>query len=260
MIAGHSAGESSALFAAGAIPTDTPFSVLQTIADIGRHDGADSSMLAVGTGKGRVEKLLSAEGLLGDEAQLYIAMDNCPHQVILVGMAAAIERAAKVLKQANIILQRLTIPRPYHTPLFHPYMAALTELGLQVQLQTPQIPLYSCSTAKRFSDDPEQIRQLAIDHWEQPVEFTRLIEQMYEDGARIFVEVGPRGNLTSFAEDTLRGRPVVTVTANRMGRSATLQIAHLVGELWVQGVPLNLNAFNTVPTSVVPEPGYQGVA
>ena len=51
MIAGHSAGESSALFAAGAIPDDTPFSVLHTIADIGRHDDSDSAMLAVGAGK-----------------------------------------------------------------------------------------------------------------------------------------------------------------------------------------------------------------
>ncbi len=27
------------------------------------------------------------------------------------------------------------------------------------------------------------------------------------DGVRVFVEVGARGNLTGFVEDTLRGRP-----------------------------------------------------
>ena len=39
-----------------------------------------------------------------------------------------------------------------------------------------------------------------------PVEFAGMVESMYADGARLFVEAGPRGNLSAFVEDVLRGR------------------------------------------------------
>ena len=36
---------------------------------------------------------------------------------------------------------------------------------------------------------------------------TGLYHNLYADGVRLFVEAGPRGNLSAFVEDTLRGRP-----------------------------------------------------
>ena len=65
---------------------------------------------------------------------------------------------------------------------------------------------------------------------------------MYDDGVRLFVEVGPKGNLTTFVEDILRGRSALAVPANLTRRSGIAQLNHLLGMLAAHGVPMALDA------------------
>ena len=60
-----------------------------------------------------------------------------------------------------------------------------------------RIPVYSCSTAGRMPESPEEIRRLAVAQWTRPVAFRDTIEAMYRDGLRVFVDVGARGNLAA---------------------------------------------------------------
>src|SRR5207237_7062981 len=64
---------------------------------------------------------------------------------------------------------------------------------------------------------------------------------MYQDVALIFVEGGPRGNLTGFIDDILRGKPYIAIPANVQHRSGILQMQHMLAQLAAHGVPVNLN-------------------
>ena len=75
----------------------------------------------------------------------------------------------------------------------------------------------------------------------RPVLFTDTVKRMYDDGARIFVEAGPRGNLTAFVSDILRNKPHLAMSANVARRSGIAQINHLVGILAAQGVGMRLD-------------------
>ena len=108
------------------------------------------------------------------------------------------------------------------------------------RFRAPRRPVYSCTTARPFPDDPEAIRELAIAHWAEPVRFSELIRNLYDDGVRLFVESGPRGNLSAFAEDVLRGLPFVATPANVPRRSGLTQLNHLLAALLSHHVPLNL--------------------
>ena len=72
------------------------------------------------------------------------------------------------------------------------------------------------------------------------MEFRRTIETLYAEGVRIFVEAGPRGNLSAFLEDILRGKQCSIVPANVQRRTGITQLNHLVAILAVQGVDLDL--------------------
>src|SRR6185437_2314840 len=87
-------------------------------------------------------------------------------------------------------------------------------------------------------DDVEGIRRLAVAQWARPVAFRESIEALYASGARLFVEVGARGNLTGFVEDTLRGRPHFAVAPCLPRRTGVTQLNHLVAALFAHGVPL----------------------
>ena len=70
--------------------------------------------------------------------------------------------------------------------------------------------------------------------------FRETIDALYADGARIFVEAGPRGNMTAFIGDILRGRPACAVASDAPRRAGVTQLNHLVAQLAVHGVDVDV--------------------
>ncbi len=243
VLGGHSAGEFSALLAAGCIEPDDFFieqlfelsCVLQGQEDDGSL--AEVSLLAVAAGRGVVMEVL------GSEAGLVVAMDNCPHQTVVACSPAMAASVVERLSVRGIVCERLPFRRPYHTPLFEPFLGPIAAMYERLTVRPPRLSLYSCTTGRPFPTDADAIRRLAVAHWAAPVEFIRLIETMHADGVRLFVECGPRGNLTSFVQDTLRGRPFEAIAVNLAQRSALTQLNHLAALLAAHHVPLRFEHF-----------------
>ena len=53
--------------------------------------------------------------------ELYLAMDNCPHQAVLVGPPEPAERARELAAREGIVCEVLPYDRAVHTPLFAPF-------------------------------------------------------------------------------------------------------------------------------------------
>jgi phosphopantetheine--protein transferase-like protein len=240
---GHSTGELSAAFAAGALELDTEerlaaFSqaMYRYYSDaMSRDDVPRALLLAIAAERERVEAIAREAG-----GELYVAMDNCPHQAVVVGETEAVTRAREIAARAGLIHEELPYDRAVHTPLFAPFADDLHRLFSGVEIAPPQITLYSCTTAAPYPTDPAEIRELLVEHWTHPVEFRRTIETLYAEDARVFVEAGPRGNLTAFVEDILRGRDFCAVAADVQRRSGITQINHLVGMLAAHDVDLDV--------------------
>ena len=88
--------------------------------------------------------------------------------------------------------------------------------------------------------DPVEIRRLAAEQWTGTVRFQETIEAMYDAGVRIFLEIGPRSNLTSFVQDTLRKKPHLSVASNTHHRSGMTQLNHCLGLLVTHCVSMQL--------------------
>jgi acyl transferase domain-containing protein/phosphopantetheinyl transferase len=175
------------------------------------------------------------------DGPLYISMDNCPHQVVVVGEKGAVAQLIELLKSKGIFYEELPFDQPaYHTPMFEGARGPLEDYRSRWTLPTHQVEVYSCTTTRPYPKDPAGIWQLSSEHWMRRVEFRKTIEAMYEAGARIFVEVGPGGILTAFVDDILRGRPYLAVASNVPRRSGITQLNHLVAMLASQRVPINL--------------------
>ena len=237
-VAGHSAGEIAALLASGSMGAEQVLGprLADTMAMMQRQEdeagGPDITLLAVGAGRAAVEEAAAGAGVV-------VAMDNCPHQCVAVGPTSAVAIVEEALAGRGIICERLPFRRPYHTPLFEPWMGPFRELFAPVPFATPHTPVYSCSSGELFPAHPDATRDLFVNHWVSPVEFTRLVRRMHADGVRVFVEAGPRGNLSAFAEDILRGEPFAAIPANLPRKSGPTQINHLVAQLAAHHVPVH---------------------
>jgi malonyl CoA-acyl carrier protein transacylase/phosphopantetheinyl transferase (holo-ACP synthase) len=239
-VAGHSMGELAALWAAGCV--DVHAMVLEQIAAtlnilVSKESTAAAVVLAVAAGKSVVEKIIGEKVGSG----VFIGMDNCPHQSVLIGPPHLITLVEAELPARRILCERLPFERPFHTPLFEPFLGTLHELFAEIEFHAATIPIYSGSTGRPFPPQPAQIRREAVCNYAAPVAFTRVIENMHGDGVRLFVECGPRGNLTSFVEDILRGQSFAALASNLPRRSGLTQLNHLAGQLAAHHVQFNLS-------------------
>jgi acyl transferase domain-containing protein/phosphopantetheinyl transferase len=242
-VVGHSTGEHSAALVTGVLDVGTDerlraFSqgLYRAYADAAsRHDVPGAVLLAIGAGADRVEEIAREAG-----GELHLAMDNCPHQAVLVGEAGAAARAREIAARAGLVCEELPYDRAVHTPMFAPFADDLRAVFAELPVETGGAGLWSCTTAAPYPEDPAEGRELMVEHWTSPVRFRETIDALYEDGARVFVEVGPRGNMTAFIEDILRGRPHCAVASNVPRRSGVTQLNHLVGLLSVHDVDLDV--------------------
>ncbi|HEY6139356.1 MAG TPA: acyltransferase domain-containing protein [Thermoanaerobaculia bacterium] len=238
VVSGYSNGENAALVAAGVVESGDR-QLLSLLALMrGEGEKADAA--------GRIPKGVSCavSGIALEELRslaqvrsgnVHLAMDNCPNQRVLFGPADAMEEAAAEVMRRGGMAVRLPLNRGYHTPLFAAKAAHIRELYDTIAFHAPTVPIYSAMTAAPMPSDPDAIRDVAASQWRSTVRFRETIERLYEDGVRIFLEVGAGAKLTGFVADTLRGREFLALPMDVEGRSALASLQQFVAELAIAG-------------------------
>ena len=243
-VVGHSSGEYAALLHAGAIRAEAEAEVLRQGLRLNALYRAveeripPAVLLTVGAVRPGTIEAVGAEF----PDAVHVAMDNCPHQVVLSVAEADAPRVMDALGRRGAICAVLPFRRAYHTPHFASVTRELDGFFRGLSLAAPHTPVYSCATAAPYPVEPEAIRQVALSQWTRPVRFRETIRAMHAAGVRVFVDVGPRGTLVGFVQDILRGQPHVAVATNVPQRSGVAQLHHAVGLLAAHGASLRLGA------------------
>jgi acyl transferase domain-containing protein/4'-phosphopantetheinyl transferase EntD len=238
VMVGHSTGESAALCAAGANRATDPD---QRAACIKQHFEVYEEMLRAG--KIPTGALLAVGALPPETVEAHIAasrdvvmaMDNCANQLVLYGSVAGIAEVQKSLTEMGGICMSVPFDRGYHTPAFQDASTAFLGYYRNIRLGRPKVPLYSCASAGLFPSDAAAVRKLAAAQWAQKVRFRETIQNMHEDGVRLFIEVGPSSNLTSFVNDILIDRDFAALATNVRRKNDVERLLSVLGQLYVAG-------------------------
>ena len=233
LAAGHSYGEFVALAAAGSLDEE----------NLLRLSEARGRFISEGAGDERgtmaaIEAPPDALAPLLGDPELVIANVNGPEQTVLSGSSAAVERAIAWCNEHELRARPLTVSCAFHSTYVEPAQRRLAELLGQTPIAKPRIPVFSNTTAAPYPDDPAAIAEILGEHLIRPVEFVREIDAMYDAGARVFVEVGPRAVLTGLVGRILGRRRHLAVPIDQPGRSGLVQLLHCLGALAVEGVPV----------------------
>ena len=189
MVAGHSLGEFSALVSTGVISFEDGLKLVSKRATAMQKacDIQKSTMAAVlGLEDSIVEKVCdSIEGVV------VAANYNCPGQLVISGEINAINEACEKLKE-NGARRALVLPvgGAFHSPLMNPAKEELEKAINNTIFHKPSCPIYQNVTASAVMDENE-IKNNLISQLTSPVRWTHTIQQMIEDGASEFIEVGP---------------------------------------------------------------------
>ncbi|WP_368873449.1 SDR family NAD(P)-dependent oxidoreductase [Shewanella algae] len=207
MLAGHSFGELSALRAAGALSRESYYALAFARGDAmasvpeDKDPGAMSAVILPSAAERN-----TLEQLLQTEPEVQIANFNSPVQLVIAGASEAVARLNLKLNEAGLRAIALPVSGAFHTPLVahaqQPFAEAIARQGLS----DAKTPLYVNATGDKLAQDAESLRANLEQHMLKPVRFSEQIESMYRDGARIFVEFGPKNTLARLAQTTLGDR------------------------------------------------------
>lgn len=187
-VAGHSLGEFSALVASGALTFEDGLTLVakRAAAMQSACQAEEGSMAAVlALDDETIERVCEqCDGVV------VAANYNCPGQVVISGAAEVVKVACKEMKAAGA---KRALPLPvggaFHSPLMESARVELEKAISEAEFSTPLCPIYQNVDAKPYTD-PEQIKKNLIAQLTAPVRWRQSVEQMIEDGATSFTEVG----------------------------------------------------------------------
>jgi acyl transferase domain-containing protein len=234
-MAGHSFGEYTALYAAGAISEGE----LLRLAILRGHLMANAcgekqgGMAAVKASHEEVSKWLG-------DGQVRIANHNSPSQTVISGPSEALEELIKALRAAKVPVKSLVVAGAFHTPLMSSANSQLAQAILAADIASPVSTIFSNVGGRIYETDIAEIRARLCRHLLEPVEFVTQIEAMYTAGVRVFIEVGPRSVLTSFASEILKNREDALTVALDTNRGTLQGLLQSLGRLFIHGVGMDL--------------------
>lgn len=236
-MAGHSYGEYVALCAAGSISREDLLRLSEvrgkTVKNACAHD--PGTMAAVQADAEKTSAALKKLGL-----NVFPANCNAPDQTIIGGPVRHVDEAVKALNGMGLFTKKIPVCAAFHTPFMEEVCECLSPEFSKISFKTPQVKVFSNTTGKPYPESPQEIRELLLRHLCLPVHFDRQIRNMYEAGARIFIEAGPARILTGLVGRILGDMPHTALPMDVSGRSGCLQLAHLLAHTTALGLPVDL--------------------
>ncbi len=233
-VGGHSFGEISALFAAGALRFEDLLRVARRRGELMAEAalGTPGAMTAVSGAAAEIETVVAG-------IDVVVANHNSPKQAVLSGLLAAIEAAEAKLAEAGRAFRRLPVASAFHSPVVAASSAPFRELLERIGFQPAQCAVYSNAEATAYPEELSRIRDLLAAQIAKPVRFAQMIEAMYARGVRTFVEVGPGSVLSGLVEQCLEGRPFRAIVFDRKGQHGVVGFWQGLGRLALAGVAMD---------------------
>jgi [acyl-carrier-protein] S-malonyltransferase len=197
-VAGHSVGEFAALVAAGVLSLSDALRLVARRGELMARPAVEGGMAAViGLERSAVAELIAA---VASPADLVVANDNAPGQVVISGTRSALIDAEAALREAGA---RRVISLPVSGPFHSAWMAEVSDQLArafdEAEWHDADPPLVSNVTAEPVTDRGI-IRGLLAEQVRSPVEWVASVRRMGRDGVDTFIECGPGSALTGMVE------------------------------------------------------------
>ncbi|MDR1387423.1 MAG: 4'-phosphopantetheinyl transferase superfamily protein [Propionibacteriaceae bacterium] len=243
---GHSVGEWHAARACGMLDqsfdqSNTDFSD-KYFGAVSLSELPDCHLLAVSGGLTPAQWDALVESIPG----VYLPNDNCPSQKVLCVLPPALDQLTARLTAAGCRFQTLPWSTIIHTSLMEPFKDYSSEAMGGVAVHPGRVPLWSAITLAPVAADGRDAAEVFGSELRRPVRFRQLIERLYDEGVRVFVQVGV-GTLPGFVDDTLRDRPHVALPSLSPRRPAIEQLRRVHAMLYVMGGAADLDFMGMGP-------------
>ena len=180
--------------------------------------------------------------------RVYLLIVNTPQECVIGGEHGAVDALVAELGCHWFPIHGVTtvhcevarsVEKPYH------------DLHLFPTTPPPDVRFYSGAAGCAYPVTRESAAHSVVTQALIGVDYPKVIQAAYADGARLFLEMGPGATCTRMIGRILEGRPHLARAVCSAGLNALGQYLRCLGQLVAEGVPVNLEALYGQPTCAV---------
>jgi acyl transferase domain-containing protein len=238
MVMGHSFGEYAALVAAGSMTFPHALDI-GTCRGIRLADAKDNGAMAAVRGDwSDIQRVIAAEAA----GSVVVANVNSTSQAVIGGTTDGVTKLVERFRAAGMECFPIPVSHAFHTPVVADASASVKEFLRRLNLVPPRKPIISNLTGEFYP--PDSTTETMVDmlgrHMAAPVQFVKGLRTLYESGARVFVEVGPKKALYGFVEDVLGKQhdDIVALFTNHPKLADHVGVNRALAGLYAAGVGL----------------------
>jgi PfaB family protein len=178
------------------------------------------------------------------EPRVYLTHINTPRQVVIAGEPAAVRRVAERLGCPALQAPFDHVLHCDPVRLEFDRLAGLHDFPVQPNTETA---LYTAAGYTPVHFDQTEISRDIAETLCSCLDFPRLVNRVYADGARIFVEVGAGSNCSRWVDEILKGSPHLAVPVSRKGSDDLSALLRTLARLVSHRAAVNLSPLYSEP-------------
>ena len=234
VVMGHSVGEYVAATIGGVFSLEDGLKLIATRGNLMQQLPDGGEMVSILASESQVRLVIAPYS-----SEVTIAAINSPESFVISGLSGAIEEICSQLEAKGCKTKRLQVSHAFHSPLMEPMLGEFEAIARQISYNKPQIPLIS-NISGTLADESIATAKYWVNHIRQPVRFAQSLESLYQQGYRVFLEIGPKPILLGMGRQCLPKNQGIWLASLRSSKSDWEQMLSSLGELYLQGVKVCL--------------------
>ena len=169
--------------------------------------------------------------------RVYLLIVNTYRETVIGGQRQQVEQLVADLGCHFIPLEGVTT---VHCEVVKAVADAYRELHLFPTQAPSGIDFYSCARAAKYPVTSGNAADTILQQALARIDYPRTVEQLYADGARIFIEAGPGASCSRMISSILGDRPHLARSICQPGQAESSQLLRLLGACLAERVPVDL--------------------
>ncbi len=190
---------------------------------------------------------------LKHENRVYLTQINTPKEAVIAGDPEACQR---VIKTLNCDAFRAPLNHAIHCEAMRSEYDELVKLNTLPIQNISKTTIYSAVDYQPIDLDAELVSHHVAKGLCQPLDFPRLVNRVYDDGSRIFIEAGAGSICSRWIDEILGQKEHITISLNRRGTDDFTSIVKALAQLLSHRVPVDLSPLYGVQQNPSERPSF----
>jgi acyl transferase domain-containing protein/3-hydroxymyristoyl/3-hydroxydecanoyl-(acyl carrier protein) dehydratase len=182
----------------------------------------------------------NVKAVLDNYQRVYLLIINTPNECVIGGDRTELNKAVKELAAQYLPLSGVTT---VHCEVAKPVEKSYRDLHIFETTPPDDVTFYSGIRGSAYAVTQDSAADSILDQALAPFDYNKVINSAYDDGVRLFIEMGPGASCTRMIGQILEGKPHYAKAVCVNGQNSVDNMMQLLARLYAEGMAVDFEQF-----------------